>query len=248
MNEFTKDTTVAEVAVRYPEAKPVLERLGIDYCCGGAATLEVAAKAAGHSASEVRAEIEKAMQDQKARGASARDWSVAGAGELAQHILDTHHVYMKTNLPRLVDLFTKVISAHGERHGEMLRAAQQVFHALKAEIEMHLMKEEQILFPHILQLDAYRPGSGPPPTSHCGTVQNPIRQMVHEHENAGSALARIRELTSDYTLPGDACPSFEALYDGLRGMEADLHEHIHLENNILFPRAIEIEREAGGGN
>ena len=248
MNDFTKDKTVAEVAVRHPEAKPILERLGIDYCCGGGATLEAAAKSAGHAVSEVRAEIEKAVQDQRARGASARDWSAVSAGDLAQHILDTHHVYMKTQLPRLADLFKKVISAHGERHGETLRAAQQVFHELKAEIEAHLMKEEQILFPYILQLDAYRPGSGPPPASHCGTVQNPIRQMEHEHESAGSALARIRELTSDHTLPEDACPSFEALYEGLKGMEADLHEHIHLENNILFPRAIEIEREVGGGS
>ena len=244
MNDFTKETTVAEVAVRHPEAKPVLERLGIDYCCGGAKKLECAARESGHTLSEVRQRIEKAIEARKAQGHGERDWFAATAGKLAQHILDTHHVYVKTQLPRLTDLFTKVISAHGERHGETLRAVQQVFESLKAEIEPHLMKEEQILFPYILQLDQYRPGSGPPPVSHCGTVQNPIRQMELEHENAGNALARIRELTSDYTLPDDACPSFEALYEGLKGLEADLHEHIHLENNILFPKAIEIEQQA----
>jgi len=232
------------VAVRYPEAKPVLERLGIDYCCGGTETLDAAAQASGHTVAEVEAEVEKALEDRVEEGKSAKDWSTASAGELAQHILDTHHVYMKTQLSRLTDLFGKVVSAHGERHGETLRAVQQVFHSLKAEIEAHLMKEEQILFPCILQLDQYRPDSGPPPVSGCGTVQNPIRQMKHEHENAGAALARIRELTSDYTLPGDACASFEALFEGLKGLDTDLHEHIHLENNILFPRTVEIEQRA----
>lgn len=246
MADFNEDTTVAEVAVRYPDAKPVLERMGIDYCCGGDARLADAARESGHTVSEVRDAVEQAAREREGRGEAARDWSRADASELAQHILDTHHVYMKTHLPRIEELFAKVIAAHGERHGEMLRAARHVFLDLQFEIEMHLMKEERVLFPMIRDLEDYRPGSGPLPTGHCGTVEKPVAQMEHEHDNAGGALERLREITSDYALPADACPSFEALYDGLKEMEADLHEHIHLENNILFPRALELEREACG--
>lgn len=240
MRDFDKETTVADVAVRHPESKPVLEQLGLDYCCRGATTLERAARESGHTLAEVRAEIEKAVEAARAKSAAAKDWSAATVSELAEHIVSAHHVFMKTQLPRLAGLFDRVIAAH-ERHGEMLRAVRKEFDGLREEIEAHLMKEEQILFPYIQQLDQYRPGSGPAPASHCGTVQNPIRQMMHEHENAGAALARMRELTSEYALPSGACATFEALYTGLKGIETDLHEHIHLENNILFPKAIEIE-------
>lgn len=247
MNKLNPDQTVADVATHIPAAKRVFERLGIDYCCGGGDKLTKAAQASGHSLDEIQNEIDKAVKAEEERGVDARDWSSATAGQLAQHILDTHHGFMKTQLPRLTDLFKKVISAHGDQHGDMLNELRRIFEGLKAEIEAHLMKEEQILFPYIFQLDAYRPGSGPPPESHCGTVQNPIRQMEYEHDNAGAALIRMREVTSDYTPPDDACPSFEELYEGLKALETDLHEHIHLENNVLFPKAVEVEERAFSG-
>jgi regulator of cell morphogenesis and NO signaling len=153
---------------------------------------------------------------------------------------------MREALPRLDNLLNTVIGAHGARHGDMLRALRTTFAGLRQEIEMHLMKEEQVLFPYIRQMEESVSRSGAVPPMHCGTVRNPVRQMEAEHENAGEALASMRSLTEDYTLPADACPTFAALYEGLQDMEADLHEHIHLENNILFPRAEQMETDGHG--
>ena len=170
-----------------------------------------------------------------------KDWASALPTELADHIEQTHHVFMKQQLPRLGTLLEKVLQVHGQRHGKMLEQLKRTFFSLKTDIELHLVKEEQILFPLIRQLDAYQQGQGPVPEVHCGTVANPIGQMEFEHDQAGQFLAQIRTITSDFQLPEDACETFRALYDGLRDMEADLHEHIHLENNILFPEATEVE-------
>lgn len=135
----------------------------------------------------------------------------------------------------------KVQKAHGERHGDMLQHLRRAFDALRGELEPHLMKEEQILFPATKGIDAFITEMGPRPEVHCGSVANPIRQMEYEHENAGTVLTEMRSLTDDYHLPEDACASFAALYDGLKVLEADLHEHIHLENNMLFPKSMEQE-------
>jgi regulator of cell morphogenesis and NO signaling len=237
-------TTVRELAVSHPEARQVLEALGIDYCCGGGNRLTDAAAEAGIDLVDVVKAVEQAAADADLPGsAPERDWQGASLTDLVDHIESTHHVFMKQALPRLGGLFVKVLRAHGPKHGDMLTPLQTTFQALRSEIEMHLMKEEQILFPYIRQMEASLKQAGRIPPMHCGTVQNPIRQMVAEHENAGAALARMRSVTGDYALPEDACPTFRALFDGLREMEADLHEHIHLENNILFPRSEAMEAE-----
>jgi len=239
-----KTTTVRDLVVVHPETRKVLESLGIDYCCGGGSKLTEAVAEAGLDLADVVKAVEQAVADaDQPESAPERDWQEATPTDLVEHIEATHHVYMKQALPRLGDLFAKALEAHGPRHGDMLTALQTTFRALRSEIEMHLMKEEQILFPYIRQMEASVGKTGRVPPMHCGTVQNPIRQMVTEHENAGEALARMRAVTADYALPGDACPTFRALFDGLREMEADLHEHIHLENNILFPLAEAMEAE-----
>jgi regulator of cell morphogenesis and NO signaling len=156
---------------------------------------------------------------------------------LIDHILNTHHAYMKTQLPRVAALLAKVLQAHSDRHGDMLRAVAAVYGPMKAELDGHLAKEEMVLFPLVRALD----GGAKPGSFHCGSVQNPIRVMWMEHDSAGEALAEMRRLTSDYTAPEDACNTFKALYFELAEMERDLHRHIHLENNILFPRAIALE-------
>lgn len=239
-----KTTTVRELVVAHPETRQVLESLGIDYCCGGGNTLAHAVGEAGLDLADVITAVEQAAADADLPGsAPEQDWQAATLTDFVKHIEATHHVFMKQALPRLGDLFAKVLKAHGARHGDMLTPLQATFQALRSEIEMHLMKEEQILFPYIRQMEASVGQTGRVPPMHCGTVQNPIRQMVAEHENAGEALARMRSVTGDYALPEDACPTFRALFDGLREMEADLHEHIHLENNILFPRAEAMEAQ-----
>ncbi len=125
----------------------------------------------------------------------------------------------------------------------MLERLKHSYTSLKTDIEMHLQKEEQILFPLIRQIEAFQQGRGPAPEMHCGSIGNPIRQMEHEHDVAGQFLTQMRQITENYSLPKDACPTFTALYKGLDALEKDLHEHIHLENNILFPKAQDLEEQ-----
>jgi regulator of cell morphogenesis and NO signaling len=149
-------------------------------------------------------------------------------------------------LPRLDGLLAKVQKAHSSMHSDMLGQLRHAYDSLRTELEAHLMKEEQILFPLIKETEAFVHGGGAKPVSHCGSVANPIRQMEREHDDAGNELAIMRKLTGGYQLPIDACQTFAALYEGLAAMEADLHEHIHLENNILFPKSIEREAQMAG--
>lgn len=236
--------TVRDVVVTYPAARRIFEGMGIDYCCGGQKPLSEAAKNAGVSVSEVASAVEHAVEEDADKGGEPdRSWTDASLTELADHIETAHHAYMRDALPRLSKLLTTVGRAHHANHGEMLAELSETFGGLREEIEMHLMKEEQVLFPYIRQMQASASRKAALPPMHCGTVQNPVRQMEAEHEHAGDALARMRSLTDDYTLPADACPTFEALYQALQELEADLHEHIHLENNILFPRAERLESE-----
>lgn len=233
-------TTVKDIVVQHPKTRSVLEKLGIDYCCGGKVPLAQAARRAGLPTDQVLARLNEALHDQGS-GVAVKDWTAASATELADHIEHTHHVFMKQQLPRLAGLLEKTLQAHGQRHGQMLQKLKHTFVSLKTDIEMHLAKEEQILFPLIRQMEAYQQGRGPVPEVHCGSIANPIGQMEFEHDQAGQFLAQIRAITSDFEPPKDACETFRALYDGLRDLEADLHEHIHLENNILFPEAVEAE-------
>jgi len=233
MHEFLT-RTVGEVVVERPRRSRVFEKFGIDYCCGGKIELGEACERAGVAADDVVAAL--AESDRDGNGASESDWSVAPLSDLIDHILDAHHAYLRRELPRLSEMAAKVGRAHGVRFPWVLEC-QQVLAELRAELESHMMKEEQMLFPMIRELEA----AGTAPSFHCGNLQNPITVMEHEHESAGDALARLRELTNGFTPPDDACNTFRAWLDGLNELESDLHEHIHEENNILFPRAQERE-------
>lgn len=221
--------TIAELAVAMPEAIPVLERLGIDYCCNGSRPIQHACAAAGISSDELLqmiAKVEKSATPQ-------RIWDAEPLPDLIRHILDTHHVYTREALPRLQTLAAKVRTAHAANHPELF-VVERLAAELTSDLIPHMLKEEQVLFPFVL---------APTPRPFFGTVRNPIRMMQLEHETAGEKLREMRELTMDYTIPDDACASYRALYDGLLELEADLHQHIHLENNILFPRALKIETD-----
>ena len=154
--------------------------------------------------------------------------------------MEKHHAYCREEGQRLQPLLAKVVSKHGEHHPE-LSQVQDLFTALHNELSMHMMKEEQMLFPYIIGLEESAKHKSAPPRAPFGTVQNPVRMMVQEHDDAGRLLKDIRTLTGNFTAPQDACTSFKALYQGLDALEADLHQHIHLENNILFPHAIALE-------
>ena len=160
--------------------------------------------------------------------------------ELADDIEQTHHAYLRDELPRLRDLVKKVSAVHGQVH-PWLTVLGSVYAELVAELDPHMLKEEQILFPMIRELDQATTA----PSFHCGNVGNPIRMMEMEHRNAGDALDRMREMTNDYEIPEGACNSFRAMLTGLEHLEADLHLHIHKENEILFSKALEMEGRLG---
>jgi regulator of cell morphogenesis and NO signaling len=171
----------------------------------------------------------------------AWNWQAEPLSELLAHIRSRHHAYTREEIARLGPLFDKVCSVHGKNHSELLRL-REVFSGLAEELTTHLMKEEMVLFPYILRMEeavvAKEPVLPPP----FGSVRNPVAMMMNEHDGAGSTLRSMRQISNGYAAPPDACISFQTLYQALAAFEADLHQHIHLENNVLFPRAIEMER------
>ena len=235
---------VGSIVAKWPAASRLFEQVGIDYCCGGKISLEQACRKQGIEPQPFLAALEKLAAS--AGTAPVVDAAAMPLTALADHIEATHHAYLKTELPRLGALTSKVAAAHGD-NDVRLAQVRNVFTTLAAEMASHMLKEERILFPMIRQLGA----SESVPEFHCGSMANPIGQMEVEHDQAGAALAQLRVLTDGFTAPGWACNTYRALLDALAHLEQDLHQHVHKENNILFPRAIELEnqrRAAGCGS
>jgi regulator of cell morphogenesis and NO signaling len=225
-------------ATSQPETIYVFERYGIDYCCHGKTSLSDACRERGIDPDHVLDELQRG----RSRGGPlARDWHHARLAELCDHIECTHHAYLREELPRLAEQIDKVIAAHVDRHPE-LQGVRRTFQELRAELEPHMMKEERVLFPAVRALER----SAGLPAFPFGTLRNPIRVMEDEHDVASQALSRLRQLTNDYRPPDDACPTYRALMDRLARLEGDLHRHIHKENNILFPRAAQLEESLSG--
>ena len=231
--------TVGEIAAEFPNAAREFEKLGIDYCCGGSRTIEQACAAAKISVEEALQRLETSTAA-ASKSRASQDWQNQPLADLIAHINRTHHVFVRQECPRIEALAEKVVGVHGQRHPELEQVAD-VFAALANELTVHLMKEEQILFPYVVRLEESYVAGEPAPPAMFGTVVNPVRMMMQEHDGAGDALRSLREITKDYAVPDDACASYRVLYQALQEFEADLHQHIHLENNILFPRAVAME-------
>jgi regulator of cell morphogenesis and NO signaling len=236
---FDRNTTVGGIVAAAPAAFRTFERLGIDYCCGGKRTLD---EACGEKGLDPEAVLEELAREGGGPGRGERDWREAPLSALADHIVGVHHAFLRENLPRLDALSAKVLEAHGERHPE-LEEVRRVFLGLQEEIALHMHKEEMVLFPMVRELEtaSFRP------SFHCGSLRNPIGVMEAEHDSAGRALARLRELTGGYVAPADGCVTYGRLLEGLAELEEDLHRHIHEENSILFPRAAEAEAALPAG-
>jgi regulator of cell morphogenesis and NO signaling len=235
---LAENTTVAEMAASSLAAVRVFEKFGIDYCCGGKRPLAEVCREKGYDAEAIERELQSALAGD---AAAEKDWNTAPLAELAQHIVGTHHGYLKRELPAIQARLDKVYRVYNQRYGPTLLGLPEVYAGLRAELEMHMRKEEMILFPAIVAYETAAQSGQPLPATPFGTVANPIHMMEAEHESAGQALAEIRRITGDYQLPEYACVTYRALMSGLDELERDLHLHIHLENNILFPRAQELE-------
>lgn len=229
------ETRVGKIVAQQPGVARIFEKYKIDYCCRGGTTLNEACKLQNVDMSQVVREIEQVRDSKDSTGET--DWNESSLSQLIDHIVNKHHAFLTTELPRISGLVDKVLNAHGEKRPELAKVAE-TFELMREELESHMAKEERILFPAIQTMEQ-QPGPAEFP---FGSVRNPIGMMEHEHDDAGNALRRLRQLTEDFTPPADACPTYRVMLDALENLEQDLHLHIHKENNILFPRAAELER------
>jgi len=233
---LSTNKTVRELVLEVPAATRVFEKLGIDYCCGGDRSLADACNLAGVKFEDVGLELMTAAKTKR----EEPTFNTATLEELISHVVGKHHSFTRLEIARLNALLEKVCAAHAENHPELLQI-NVLFRELGADLETHMMKEERVLFPYVIRMEAAINQHVPLFRPAFGTVANPVRMMMLEHDRAGELLREIRALSSDYVAPADGCLSYRTLYTALAGLEKDLHQHIHLENNILFPRALEME-------
>jgi regulator of cell morphogenesis and NO signaling len=234
---FNDETKVKDIALSNPAARQILEDAGLDYCCGGGKSLHEACLHADVPAEEI---LNRLRENSKHVSPDEANWTVARLSDLTRHIRTKHHRYVREAIARVQILLDKVGAKHGEKHPEITEI-QILFTEVGREMIMHMQKEEQILFPHIDALEKATSAHSSVEPPFFQTVRNPIHAMMKEHDAAGELVKQIRKASSEYTAPADACTSYKALYEVLREFEADLHQHVHLENNILFPRAVELE-------
>jgi regulator of cell morphogenesis and NO signaling len=233
----TSERRIGEIVAEDPRAAAVFRRFGIDFCCGGAKTLAQACAAAGVTEADVVQDLEEGTSAPIDGAPRFAEWDL---DFLCDYIVQNHHRYVRQAIAELPPLVTKVAEVHGPRHPE-LRDVARLFAFVVEELQAHMMKEEQVLFPIVQQLARAERIGQPVPAPPFGSIAFPIQMMEMEHASAGDALAEARRLTGGYALPADGCATLAAVYRGLDAFEADLHQHVHLENNILFPKALALE-------
>ena len=236
----TLDMTVRDIVANDFRAASVFQRYGIDFCCKGNRTVEDACRDGGVKTEDLLQEVANAMAAPAAGGPRFNSWDL---GMLAAYIVANHHGFVRQAIPALLTHTQKIAGVHGGSHPELHEVAA-IFEGVAEEMTSHMMKEEEILFPYIAGLAVASRGDCGAPSAPFGTVRNPIRMMEAEHESVGDAMARIRELTIGYRVPDEACTTYRVCLQELEAFERDLHEHVHLENNILFPKAARLESES----
>ena len=240
MNTITVNTsTLKEIVTQDFQTAAIFEKFSLDFCCRGGKTIEQACREKGISPETVMQELSLLRQEQTS---GEGRFSEMETEDLIGYITRHHHSYVRTMIPILYTHTQKVAGVHGANHPEVIEIARH-FEAVAAELQQHMAKEEQMLFPFILRLSEAKREGRIVERAPFGSVQNPIRMMESEHQNAGDELYEIRSLSGGYAPPEDACTTFRVTYQELQSFEKDLHQHVHLENNILFPRAVALERE-----
>ena len=235
------ERTVGELAVEMPISIRVFEAWKIDYCCGGRTPLPEAVAAAGKTVEAFVAALDTLAT---IPDAASHDWKAESLSSMATKIVKTYHDYTREELQTVTPLAEKVLSVHGERRPE-LATVVSLIHELTGDMVPHMLKEEQVLFPYVEQMEEARDGQREAPTPFFGTVKNPVRMMMVEHDRVGELLAQLRSTTGGYRPPESACFSYRELYRRLTELELRTHEHIHIENNLYFPRAVELEDQLG---
>ena len=226
---FSSSEKIGDIVARFPKAGNIFTEYSIDFCCGGHRPLSEAIKEQGLDEKEVLGRLGESYQEILGHDQKDIDWRQASTTKLIDHILNTHHAYMRRELPQLSDLSTTILRVHGASHGEVLSKVHRLFHNLKMEIDQHLIKEEEIVFPLIRDYVE---------TSNSAQLKRIVdlnSELMKEHDGAGDVLKELRKITDQYRVPEDGCPTYMKTYRKLEDLESNLFQHIHLENNILFP-------------
>ena len=231
MNTFKSAQSVGEIVSIMPKASEIFKEYRIDFCCGGNKPLNEAIKELKLNESEVLNKLDKAFEENKMIKENGKDFKEMSSSELIEYIENTHHIYVKKTLPELGELTTKIMRVHGLNHESLFRV-HKLFSTLKAELEQHLIKEEEVLFPLIKEYDK-EPGE-----QKSGRIKQVMKETEDEHEAAGGILKELRKITDDYKVPDDGCNTYALTFKTLEELEADLFQHIHLENNILFKKFV----------
>ncbi len=230
MGKFNSGQNIGEIVVQFPKAAEIFKANKIDFCCGGNRPLADVLKEQGLDEKKIMEKINELYDQQQVnKNNPDKDWREVPTGELVEHILDTHHAYLWSELPRISEYVTKILRVHGEQHPELAKV-HKLFHMVKMELEEHLVKEETIQYPAIFN---FLENDGKAELEKAVKV---IRELEEEHTAAGNVLKELRGVTRDYQVPTDGCSSYDLTYLKLEEMESDIFQHIHLENNILFPR------------
>lgn len=233
---ITKDQTIAQCVANNYQTATVFKKHKIDFCCGGKISISEACQKNKVDEEPLLQELNEVTQ-QKSQEDAAETYEL---DKLAKYIVEKHHTYVRQRIPEIEPFLDKVVRVHGEKHPE-LKKVQENFQAVKEELLNHMQKEEKVLFPYIEQMMEAKKNNTQLEPSFFGTIKNPINMMEMEHESAGNAFKEIREITNDLTPPDSACNTYRVTFSLLDEFENDLHRHIHLENNVLFPKSIMVE-------
>jgi regulator of cell morphogenesis and NO signaling len=229
-------TTVGElVAEDYRTAK-VFEKYGIDFCCGGTVALSTACREKGIDLAAVQRDLEEVKSTPLDRGQNYAAWELSF---LADYIVNTHHAYLRENLGEIAAYAQKIAEVHGANHAEVIEIAE-IFGRIATDMVAHLREEEEVFFPAVKRIDTARKDGAVPAAEDIDTIRNSLKKLNEEHDEIGEAVHTIRRLSREYAIPGDACNTYIVTYRKLREFEDDLHKHVHLENNILFPKVVEL--------
>ncbi|MCU0447052.1 MAG: iron-sulfur cluster repair di-iron protein [Microscillaceae bacterium] len=239
MATYQSNQTLAEIVLENQQTAEVLSKYQLDFCCGGSQTLAEACAVKNLNIKDLQNELQTISAGNSSAKTNFNVWDLA---LLSDYIVQKHHHYIIHNVPIIQHLLHKVVDAHADKHPELVEI-REIFTELSEELLSHLQKEEVILFPYIKNLAGAEKYNLENPHVCVKTIQNPIKVMETEHEEAGILLKLIRNLSQNYTLPVDACPTYRLVFDKLQTFEKDLFQHIHLENNILFPKALQSERK-----